>query len=219
LPFCDLVVKKLQREDDRQLLVDALSSEPVIAAHSGQVMQVISDALDTRSMDVVLLQEIGRDLQDKIKDVCRGKSWYASFSSGDDDSDRCDAITAIISKNEFGEEEGGGVEVQEAKTTRYFAAARRGNAWLVSCHVPQLSQATETAKQDVGVKTVQKLVQELHRKGLRLIVGGDWNADVKAVKTKSSAHMPYGCTGVNCYTDEKTCFGVDFPVDGMLEIL
>merc|ERR1712185_624079 len=115
------------------------------------------------------------------------------------------------------EEEGGGVEIQEGKTTRFFASARRGDWWLVSCHVPSPTQSTEVAKQEAGVRTVQKLVQELHRKGKMLIAGGDWNADINGVKSKVSANIPYGCSSCEAHTESKTCFGAASPVDGILE--
>lgn len=219
--FCDLVIKDLKREEDRQLLIDSLSSEDIIAQHAQQVLHTIQDAFEVRDVDVVLLQELSYDVQEQIKDLCKGKSWYTCFSSGNADSSKCDAITGIISNKDFQEEEAGGVEIQEGKVVRFFAAARRQNTWLVSCHVPLVSQEREQregAKQEVGVKVVQKLVQELHGKGKSLVVGGDWGTDVKGVQNRLSVQMPYGCSESKAYTDTKTCFGASVPVDGILEV-
>merc|ERR1711988_532766 len=164
-------------------------------------------SLEEHNCDVVLLQEIGRELQAQIVDFCRGKGWHTCFSSGDDDPERCAALTGIVSKRDFDEEEGGGVEIHEGKTTRFFAAARQRDTWFVSCHVPPPNQAVATAKLDAGMRTVQKLVQEVHRKGRSLIAGGDWNVDVKGLTSKVCAHMPYGCSSCEIHTEDRTCFG------------
>jgi len=219
VPFTDAVLKELKREEDRQLLLDTLSSDEIIELHTEQVCKMIQQGFEERDVDVILLQELGYSVQERIKDLCKGKSWYTCFSSGNSDDGKCDAITGIISNKDFQEEEGGGVEIQEGRTVRHFAAARRGTSWLVSCHVPLGSQEREGAKQEVGVKVIQKLVQELHGKGKSLVVGGDWNSDIKGVQLRVSSHMPYGVTACHAHTEMQTCFGTATPVDGILEIL
>jgi hypothetical protein len=217
-PFCELVLKQLKREDDKELLLSALSSTAIINAHSQLVLNTVREAMETRGCNAALLQGISRDLEEELQRYCAMKRLHACFSSGNEDRERCAGITCIICKMGFDEKEGGGIEIIEGKTTRFFAAARRGDSWLISCHVPSPAQVTETAKQDAGLRTVQKLVQEVHRKGKLLVIAGDWNVDVKAVESKVASHMPYGTSSCTAHTEAATCYGTSFPVDGVLEI-
>lgn len=218
-PFCDRVVKDLQREDDLQLLLESLSSEEIISQHCNQVLNVVRDAIETRGVDALVLQELGRDIKRQLEKLCDNRFWHVHFSSGESDTDKCAGITALLSKEEFQEVEGEGVEVQEGKIVRHFAAARRNNFWVASCHVPVSGQVTEKAKQDVCVKVVQKMVQELHGKGRTLVLAGDWGADVKTIHSRVSRDLPYGCSSCSVHADDEACFGIGFPVDGILEIV
>merc|ERR1712048_1385230 len=85
-------------------------------------------------VQIALLQELNSDLCDSIRELCRSTGWAACFSSANSDPTKCDAITGIITKEPFDEE--AQFEVQENKKVRHFAACRRGDVWVVSCHVP-----------------------------------------------------------------------------------
>lgn len=217
-PFVDKALKELGREGERQLLLDALSSQEIVGQHIQQVLHIICDSIERRGVDALLLQEIGRDVKTHIEELCRTKRWSVQFSKAESDTSKCAQITAVISKDDFQEVEADGVEVQEGKVTRFFAAARRGDIYLASCHLPTPAEARENVKLEFCKKVVQKMVQELHTKGRTLVLGGDWAADIKAVAAKVSSDLPYGCSDCKLHTDEKTCLGTTCPVDGILEI-
>merc|ERR1712007_305223 len=201
-------------KEDRQFLLEAMSSEEVVAQHSRHLVDTIRDALDAKGIDIVLLQEVGADVQAHLTELCRQKGWQALFGLGNEDPKKCAAMTGIISKTALDEQMQ--VEFQENKKVRHFAAARKGTAWMVSCHVPLSNQTTEEAKQDVGARLVQEMSQRFLHSGCALIVGGDWNADVNGVKNRVAASLPYGCSQVSVHTDATTCHGAAFPVDGIV---
>merc|ERR1712032_959430 len=126
VPICDLIIKHTQRKDDRQALLDAISSEHTIAAHTQHVLQKIREAIDTKGVEVILLQEISSDTQAQITQLCQQRGWQHCFATGNDDPKKCDAITGIISRTPFVEQMQ--VDFQEVKV-RYFAAVRVGNTW------------------------------------------------------------------------------------------
>jgi exonuclease III len=217
IPMIDLIVKQLSRgKEERQVLMDALVSEVIIGQHCVQMLNMVSDAFETRGMDAVVLQEIGTDTQAQLTQLCIQKGWQVCFSTGNADPMKLDAITGIVSKKPFDEQTQ--IEVVENKKSRNFAAVRIGTAWLVSCHIPLGNQATEEQKQDVGARMAQEISQRCvrHGSGLMLICAGDWNADVNGVKNRLSLNLPYGCSQVAVYTDAKTAFGAAFPVDGVI---
>jgi len=201
---------------DRQVLMDALSSEAIIGQHCVQMLTMISDAFETRGVDAVVLQELGTDTQAQILQLCIQKGWQACFSNGNEDPMKLDAITGIISKKPFDEQTQ--IQVVENKKSRNFAAARLGTAWIVSCHIPLGAQTTEEQKQDVGARMVQEISQRClrHGSGVMLICAGDWNADVNGVKNRLAFNLPYGCSQITVHTDQKTAFGATFPTDGII---
>jgi hypothetical protein len=213
VPLVDLVVKNLQSpKDERQIMLDAFFSDDIINQHTSQVLQQIRDAFD-RGTEVAMLQEVGKDIQAHLQALCTERGWHVCFSSGNDDPNKCYAATAVLSSRPF--EEQTQVEFLEGKKARVFAAVRQGATWFVSCHVPLSNQSTEEAKQDVGVRLLQEMSQRfLH--GCALVTGGDWNSDVNGVRNRISAGLPYGCQDVQVHTDNKTCFGADFPPDGII---
>lgn len=79
VPLCDLVIKHLGRKDDRVSLLEAMTSDAVIQQHSLQALNVVRDALEVRGMEVLLLQEIGSDMQARLEDLCRQKGWTSLF--------------------------------------------------------------------------------------------------------------------------------------------
>jgi exonuclease III len=228
MPMIDLVIKNLARgKEDRQALMDALSSEIVIGQHCVQMLNMISDAFESRGVDVVVLQELGTDTQAQLTQLCIQKGWQACFSAGNPDPMKLDAITGIVSKKSFdeekisqiaGQEAKRGIEVTENKKSRLFAAVRIGTAWIVSCHILLGQQTTEEQKQDVGARMAQVVSQQCihHGSGYMLICVGDWNADVNGVKNRLMYNMPYGCSQVTVHTDAKTALGAAFPTDGMI---
>lgn len=213
VPLSDLIIKHTQRKDDRQSLLDAMSSEHAIAQHTQYLLQKLREAVDTKGIQVMLLQELSADTQADIQRLCQERGWQSCFATGNDDPKKCDAITGIVTTVAFSEQMQ--VDFQEGKA-RYFAAVRVGNTWLVSAHVPLSKQVTEDSKQDVGSRLVQEMSQRFLRSGYALIVGGDWNADVNGVKNKVSANAPYGCRQVEVHTDIRTTMGATFPTDGIL---
>jgi len=216
VPLCDLVIKHLGRKDDRASLLEAMTSEAVIQQHSTQALNVVRDALEVRGMEVVLLQEVGGDMQAKLEELCRQRGWTSLFAAGNADPNKCDAIAGIISKMPFDEQMQVEFQEETSKKIRHFPAVRQGTAWLISCHVPLGKQTTEDQKQGVGVKLIQDMSQRFFRSGTVLIIGGDWNADVNGIKNKTADHIPYGCSQVSVFTDSQTTHGAAFPVDGML---
>lgn len=218
VPMVDLIVKNTQRKEERYCLLDAMSSDEVIAEHLNQMVAKISDSFETKGVDIILLQEVGKDAQAQIHQACHQKGWHCCFSTGIEEVNKCNAITAIVSKIHFDEQTQ--IEVQEARKVRHFAAVRLGTAWVVSCHIPLGSQTTEEQKQDVGARMVQEISQRFFRygSGIMLIVGGDWNSDVNGVKNRLSMNMPYGISQLQVHTDAKTAYGADFPVDGILSL-
>lgn len=214
IPMCDLCVKHLQCKEDRQTLLDAMSSETSITKHAEYVINTVSNALEARGCEVALLQEIGSDIQGQLMQLCQQKGWHVCFSAGNPDPTKCDAITSIIAKKPFDQQMP--FDFQENKKVRQFAAARLGTAWLVSCHVPLSNQVTDEQKQDVGVRLVQELSQRFFGSGWVLCVGGDWNANINGVKNRIQANIPYGCSQVTVHTDSRTTVGVEFPVDGIV---
>eukprot|EP00435_Cladocopium_sp_Y103_P017003 s1695_g4.t1 len=214
-PYCSEIVR------ERALLLEAMSSEPVILGHTMHIWSKICDALSADSSAVVLLQELNHDVANKARyclETARDcaemvrhvkavimRSWTALFSHANQDSSKCNAITAIVSQQAF--EETTQVEIVENKKTRFFMAARRKETWFVSCHVPlvtgkklppginedrpeaaRLSRGPEKLPvfQDVATKVLEQLVGELLSPGKILIAGGDWNGNVYEVHTMVS---------------------------------
>jgi len=205
-PVCDAILNALARKSSEcmQLLLEAMCSEVVIHNHTERVLSFIEDSLKNRSADVVLLQEVGEQVQDHILDMCMRFGWAAHFSTKNDDAAKCDAITAIVAKNAF--DEVTEIEVQRQKKVRRFAAARHGTTWVVSCHLPLVNDPKGKQDQSDANGNFENLfLQQLwsrfghtHDAGAKtvVIVGGDWNHPVRDIIDLASASPPEGCASV-----------------------
>jgi len=104
-PVCDDMLHALARKGSEcmQLLLDALCSEVVIRNHMERVLSFIEDSLKNRGADVVLLHEIGEQVRDHILDMCTRLGWAVHFSTKNDDTGKCNAITGIVANTAFDE--------------------------------------------------------------------------------------------------------------------
>jgi len=249
-PYCDGLLKALERKggEERSLLLEAMSSEPVVLRHSDHVLEVVRRSMEggaaaagttAAAVDVALLQEIGGDFRERaLEEWCGRRGWCAYISSGSGDSSKCDAATGIVSKEAFDEMKE--VAIEENKKVRYFAAVRKGITWLVSCHVPLVTGKKNSLQEDsavVGARVLERLWDQLlgaahgrDRHGEELVVGGDFNADVREVCKRVAASPPEGCSEVTLHMPppphaassgaqpRPTCFGVEWPIDGVLHL-
>jgi len=225
-PYCDQLLRVLNRKgtEARQMMLDAMSSERVIAAHIELVLQSIHDALHSQGADLILLQEVNTCLKTRVLQLCHKSGWHACFSSGKEDTTKCCAMTGIISRGAFDEQTE--VQVQEHKKVRSFAAVRQGQTWVVSCHIPLPTGKDPEANEIVGARVLRQLAtrfflgEEAHCGTRSLVVGGDWNADIRSVYSAMQAEeLPAGCKRVSLHAPAcPTCFDsdVDWPIDGAL---
>lgn len=220
-PYCDQLQKSLDRKgsEEKQLLLDAMTSEPVISRHYELVLQEIRDALVVRGVAAALLQEVSTELGGRLTEVCAQQGWDICLSAANEDPGKCDAITAIISREPLDEKDA--VVVQENKKVRSFAAARLGTTWLVSCHVPheEVSKKKGEAKGgnvEVACRVLRQLAERLPpgapgpaaAPATALAAVGDLNADVRAVAAQLGVPLlaPAGATQL----------GIAEPIDGVL---
>ncbi|CAE7598495.1 ADCK2 [Symbiodinium sp. CCMP2456] len=181
-------------------LCRAISIAEVIAAHAAYVEKVLVDALSAE-VDVAFLQELNHEVAQKVlltvvckcvQKCCLQKGWATALSEANEDSGKCNAMTMVVSRQPIDEEQQVAVEVGKKK--RYFAAARCGSTWFVSCHVPIVSdkKSPPNFQEDTAAQVLEQLSAEL--RGERIVAGGDWNAKVHEVakQYKAKDKMP-GC--------------------------
>eukprot|EP00928_Gymnodinium_smaydae_P017647 TRINITY_DN16750_c0_g1_i3.p2 TRINITY_DN16750_c0_g1~~TRINITY_DN16750_c0_g1_i3.p2 ORF type:complete len:500 (-),score=122.93 TRINITY_DN16750_c0_g1_i3:124-1623(-) len=202
-PYCDMMLKFLDRKgtDERTSLLQALTSDAVIEEHYRAVERRVQEALEAGGVDAVLLQEINGALQARLTERCSEKGWSACFSSANGDPSKCDAITAILAKEPFDEQTQ--VEIQENKKVRNFAAVRRGSVWIVSCHVPMASgKKGQESGEEVAARVAGQLYTFARSRAAasgddsasELVIGGDWNANLREVEARVAGAPPQGMT-------------------------
>ncbi|CAK0863251.1 unnamed protein product, partial [Prorocentrum cordatum] len=225
-PYCDQLLAALGRKgtEQKKLLTDAMSSELVASLHRDVVLGAVQEAADSGAADVILLQELSSGHQSALEAWCAAAGWSSRFAEGNEDPKKCDAITAILTRRPTDED--CQATVQENKKTRHFAAARVGEAWLVSCHVPHevAVKGKTSGNEDVAFRVLVQLAERFRGPaggpGL-LVVGGDWNADVHAVGARAAAEPPCGAARVSPHAPpagQATCRGCGDVIDGLLRL-
>lgn len=220
-PVCDEFLRELDRKgvDCMNLLLEALSSDVVINCHTERILSFVRDVLTAEGSDIVFLQEIGESVKPRIVELCQSKGWSSHFSAKNDDPKKCDAITAIISKQAF--DEVAEMEVSRNNKIRTFAAARFSSCWVVSVHLPL--STTGKDKEDLSGSFGSysfRILQELFQRfgngndNTVVIAGGDWNAPIRNTTIKiATSHRPAGCSSLSLYAPDCGTSFHDFLLD------
>lgn len=224
---------------ERFLLFDAMCSDAVIERHAQRVLSFIRESIESGA-DVVLLQELCSDLQLRVAECCKQQGWACHFSAANKDAEKIDAITAIVSSASF--DEVTELEVQREGKARRFAAARLGDAWVISCHLPLVNTWSSKKQPEVsgevyGVQVLEQLWSNFgigdtcansgnHQRCNMIVAGGDWNANLREIRRMAgdtlelakhaglSLYSPATSTCLTRYTKGAALS----PIDGVLRL-
>mmetsp|Transcript_123401 Transcript_123401/g.242079 ORF Transcript_123401/g.242079 Transcript_123401/m.242079 type:complete len:234 (-) Transcript_123401:56-757(-) len=228
------------------MLLNAMCTYGVLKQHLDLVVGTVRHALsqdgpNSTGAFVVLLQEVSEELRAALSEECRAQSWFCSFSDSAQVPGKCDAITCIISRHPM--EDGGQVVIEENGKARRLAVARWGQTWIASCHVPHEpskgksiaqkvgsapgSMQSEIGNADAGARVLASLAERFMGDGATsIVVGGDWNADVREVAQVARRLLQEGAEGADSSglalelfaPDGATHMGVEVPIDGILVV-
>jgi len=224
-PSCRVLLQILKKKgkDQQEFLMNAMSSQQVIATHVELILQEVRHALAERKVEVVLLQEVSTAVQDQLMQQSQIYGWHVHFAQANSDLKKCDAITCVISLRAF--DETAEFECLEGKKPRFFAAVRQGPVWIVSCHVPVEVLTKEQKKEGVpthgnavkATRTFERIVSRFLAEGSSadiLVLGGDFNTDVQILKSNLTTKSCCSQVGLEA-PDAATCFDVEWPIDGI----
>lgn len=223
-PVCDALLGILARKgsDQKQFLVQAMALRPVGELHADLILQEVQHALLERQVKAVLLQEVSRDMQARLVKQAETSGWSVHFSKANPDAGKCDAITCVVSRESF--DEVAEFEQSEGTKLRYFAAARQGHNWFVSCHAPGEVLTKQQVKDGVpthgnaarATRIFRQVVEQfLGGEAQQLVAGGDWNTDVRILH-QNLVSEPC-CSALQLHApDEATCLDVEWPIDSIL---
>jgi len=230
-PVCDCLNKCIGQKSKERIhwLQDAMSSKVVIERHTQRILNFVQESIQVHHSQVVLLQEIGFDVQDKLTELCSQRGWSSHFSRKCDDDKKCNAITAVISPDSFDEVDE--FECQRYSKKRRFAAVRQKSLWTVSCHLPLVASPKNPEDFDGSFepKVLAQLWDHFGSRGpsdavrCTLLAGGDWNTELWAAVLKARAQPPTGSSSVTLHAPDSVTSLDDFsrdlsagPIDGVL---
>jgi len=200
----------------QHLLLQAMSSRPVVELHTTLILQKVREAFLERNVQTVLLQEINHDLQALLQNQADAEGWHVHFSKANPGPEKCDAITCVISLKPFD-------EVSELECTeggpgkeRYFAAVRQGPVWTVSSHTP--GGPTRDAEKSTRIfrKIAETFITGSSSGSVtHLVAGGDWNTDVRTLESNLVAEPSFSQIDVQA-PDEATIVDRVYPIDAVL---
>jgi len=228
-PNCDALLAIIEKKgkDQKEFLMNAMSSQQVIAMHYELILQEIHHALGERKVKAVLLQEVSTAVQDRLTQQSQTHGWHMHFAQANSDPKKCDAITCVISLHPF--DEIAEFECLEGTKPRFFAAVRQGPIWIMSCHVPGEVLTKEQKKEGVpshgnaakATTTFEQMACRFLAEGSTvnvLVAGGDFNTDVRILKSNLSTKSRCSQVGLEV-PDVATCLDVEWPIDGIFRVI